>query len=1618
MKKALFILIVALFFSVISFAQLTGVKTIPGDYPTVAAAITALNASGVGTGGVTFNVAAGHTETFASPTAGRITTLTGSPANPIVFQKSGAGNNPLITSGTGNSFADAIIAIAGCDYITFDGIDVKDKPANVSVGAMMEWGYAILKNSGTDGSQNITIKNCTITLKKIYDSTKGIYSNNHTLANTDQLTVTAFSGTNSNLKIFSNTFTNCYTSIYLSGYNHTSAPYSYYDQNNEIGKDGGNIITNVAGQSDPGYGIYTIYQNNLTVANNNITSTMGGLSQLAKPYGIFLSTALNASFDLYNNYVSMQYSGDQYSDFYAIFSEMGGSGTTNTVNIYNNTVTGCTYPTVSSGWINYMKFSNLGVTTNAYGNLVSNNTVGSTSLAATGRIDYMWFQKVNDIQGPMEIYNNTVTGNTRFSNFVVGQPMHYLAAGGNGSTLECHDNLIDNNIANSDHAIQGLYITYNDSEYKKVYNNTITNITEIRGAATGLYNYHGTLGYFYNNKIQHFVGKSSSPSATINGIYQTDYGKEMYFFNNTITDLENPGAEAILGYDWNMLNGIYIENTLNKRGFYNNTVFLNATITGNQTNYGSSALCGVSLYNVDLRNNILINTSANKGPEGKTVAIRERISNYLTGFTSNYNNLFAGTPSSKSLIFWDGATGAQTLNDYKTLVYPQELQSKTEMSPFVNVTIQPWDVHLKNNMSTQCEAGGTVINVPFPIITDFDGNPRYPNPGYPVNPFYPAGAPDIGADEIGGIPSDLTPPSIVYTLLLDTYLTNEYDRVLFAEIKDGTGVPISGIGKPVLYWKINNGIYQAAQGQWISGSNFSFTFGLGTNLGDIVSYYIVAQDLNVSPNTGAFPALGASGFTINPPGCTTPPANPSTYNIIQAISGTFHVGIGKPYTTLTAAINDLNSKGVSGPLTFILDDNSYPNETYPIIFEPNFGTSPTNTVTIRANTGAFPVLSGSVSGPGILMFKGMDYVTIDGSDGVTTDRRLTIENSSPENNSYTIGITNDGVSDPSTNITLKNCTVLGNNSDIMMETYLIVFNTYAGSNGGGYDNILIDNNLMKRAKYGINVSATLSNRNHDIIISNNTIGSLQDIDYITRWGIAVEQSDNTLITGNEIMGPATTVGTYNLFAIIYFNNSTNTKITKNKIHDWISSGPGSYGIKCQNDDPTTFTEISNNLMYNIGAYGLNPGVSGNLATGIWVRHGGNMKIWNNTIYLSGDWLYGGDSYAPSSTCIAFWNQTALNANNIDIRNNILQNSMTNSYPNPGPDALGKAYGIMVTDKVTISNLDNNDYYIDGYQGQIAQKFCAGGLCLIDYPTLASWQAYTGMEANSVTVNPQFSSPTNLIPTTTLMNNEGVYLPEVPIDYKGKFRSNPCDIGAYEFAPDQVLNLKVMLEGAFNTSTNLMNTTLLSSGYLPISQPYNPALPFFGNNDPSWLYGGTESIANLPPDAVDWVIVELRDAASASTAGPGTVIPGGTRAALLRSDGSVTGVEENPYLIFAGVPVTQNLFIVINHRNHLAVMTSGPVTATEEIYSWNFTTAQGQAYNNGQKMLATGQYGMIGGDGNGDAMVDASDKSSVWSIQAGNKGYSASDFNMDGEVSNPDKNGTWLPNTGTGSSVQF
>ena len=163
------------------------------------------------------------------------------------------------------------------------------------------------------------------------------------------------------------------------------------------------------------------------------------------------------------------------------------------------------------------------------------------------------------------------------------------------------------------------------------------------------------------------------------------------------------------------------------------------------------------------------------------------------------------------------------------------------------------------------------------------------------------------------IPLDALPPSISYTPLSNTNSTAP--RTLTATITDVDGVPTSGLGLPVLYWKINAGIWHSATGSHISGNNYQFTFDGGAN-GDLISYYIVAQDGAVTPNVGAYPSAGATGFTANPPACTSPPYFPSTYInnatppviTYTALSNTDGTGNRK----LTATITDADGVPTSG----------------------------------------------------------------------------------------------------------------------------------------------------------------------------------------------------------------------------------------------------------------------------------------------------------------------------------------------------------------------------------------------------------------------------------------------------------------------------------------------------------------------------------------------------------------------------------------------------------------------------------------------------------------------------------------------------------------------------------
>jgi len=166
MKKtsaiSLLSLLMFCFMQTVTYSQLTGTKTIPGDYASITAAILDLNTQGVGIGGVTFNVAAGYTETGVNVV---LTCPVNPPSvsRPIIFQKSGAGVNPLLTAGVGvSTTTDGIWKLNGVTYVTINGIDLQEDAANVDATTQMEWGYALVKQSGTLACQFTTIKNCKV----------------------------------------------------------------------------------------------------------------------------------------------------------------------------------------------------------------------------------------------------------------------------------------------------------------------------------------------------------------------------------------------------------------------------------------------------------------------------------------------------------------------------------------------------------------------------------------------------------------------------------------------------------------------------------------------------------------------------------------------------------------------------------------------------------------------------------------------------------------------------------------------------------------------------------------------------------------------------------------------------------------------------------------------------------------------------------------------------------------------------------------------------------------------------------------------------------------------------------------------------------------------------------------------------------------------------------------------------------------------------------------------------------------------------------------------------------------------------------------------------------------
>ena len=205
-----------------------------------------------------------------------------------------------------------------------------------------------------------------------------------------------------------------------------------------------------------------------------------------------------------------------------------------------------------------------------------------------------------------------------------------------------------------------------------------------------------------------------------------------------------------------------------------------------------------------------------------------------------------------------------------------------------------------------------------------------------------------------------------------------------------------------------------------------------------------------------------------------------------------------------------------------------------------------------------------------------------------------------------------------------------------------------------------------------------------------------------------------------------------------------------------------------------------------------------------------------------------------------------------------------------------------------------------------------------------------------------------------------------------------------------MQLTVLLEGAYDVATGLMRTELLNKGLVPTAQPFF-AMP--------WNYQGTESVADsadFPADMVDWVLVEIRDAAD-------NYIIIEQKAALLLADGRIVDPTSTVGVTFSLLTPDTDYYISVKVRNHLAIMSNAAVILPNTT-SLDLSDANNVSGGVGQLVeVDTGIYAMVGGDFNGDGVATVADFNRYAAESSGVNVYADGDATADGNVTVVDFN---------------
>jgi hypothetical protein len=889
MKKIILVLIVLFSFEMNS--QISGVFTVPGSFPTIAAAINTLNLTGVA-GPVTINVAAGYTETV--PVGGlKLINPLGSTTTTILFQKQGAGSNPLLSAYSGGTATansakkDGIWMFVDCKNITVDGIDLIDP--NTSAPACMEFGYGFYKFSS--GNCFNTIRNCSITLSGLitgYSFGIDMTSNSY-LTNTMSVAPSSTAATNSYNGFYNNTIQKCDIAISITGYNLNA----FKDTGNDVGGSSGatgNKIINY-GTGSTASGISANYQTQFNSSYNTINNNTGtGVTAIDVIQGIYTSgngSTINSNtitLKSSGNFASMQgiievgtlssststISNNLFSAFshtpnlspttHSVIACSGntasyltgnqitnfsaGNGTVNLISVSGGNTANINSNSITSVSLSPQSIIN-GITCSAGQQQINNNYIANLTASNTSTTTSSGVNCINSpYGGGLTATNNTIIAIR--GNVLNGISMTSTVA---ASTYSIAYNTINdfamaptNTIGCSPTGIFAV-LTNTTAGSMTIRNNTVYNFVA-KGQTRGIVGAKGANDYIFQNKVYDL----STTSAYVYGMDIS--GGQNFIYNNLVGGLQSTSSGNIT---------TLVLDQANTSRVYFNSLYLNTSSTNPS---GTNLISSINNTIIELRNNVLVNTCT--GPSGPAILIANNVLS-----TSN-NNCFYYGPSGR--IFRTAPT-TTALTAYQAL-FSSDAKSFVENPPFVSITgSNPNFLNISATIPTQIESGAASIST---ITTDFIGAVR-------------SSTPDVGAWEGNYIAADVAAPFVV-SYGFTGPPCNTSARTFTANLTDSSAVAAGSLS-PRLYYRVNFGLYTSTQGTLTSGTtkNGVWTFNLGYSavLNDVIWYFLVAQDTSYLKNIQVMPSTGSSVTDVN---TVNIPPNPA-YNYTIQTSPTISVAI-------------------------------------------------------------------------------------------------------------------------------------------------------------------------------------------------------------------------------------------------------------------------------------------------------------------------------------------------------------------------------------------------------------------------------------------------------------------------------------------------------------------------------------------------------------------------------------------------------------------------------------------------------------------------------------------------------------------------------------------------------